>query len=74
MTQPNSDPKAAERTEQLPELITGKQAMDLLGIRHRLTFSRFVAKHPHVTCRIGGMHRPKYRRRELQSILRSTSS
>lgn len=54
----------------MPELITAKQAMEMLGIRHRLTFSRFVAKHPHVACRIGGMLRPKYRRRELQSLLR----
>lgn len=65
---------AAVRTDHLPELITGKQAMQMLGIRHRKTFARFVDANPSLACKITGLRRPKYRRAALESILRATTA
>jgi len=52
-----------------PELVSAKTAMSMLDIKHRATFARFVVANPSIQCRLGGLQRPKYRRRQIELLL-----
>lgn len=52
-----------------PELVSAKTAMSMLDIKHRATFARFVEANPTIQCRLGGLQRPKYRRRQIELLL-----
>ena len=52
-----------------PELVSAKTAMQMLDIRHRATFARFVDANPTIQCRLDGLQRPKYRRRQIELLL-----
>jgi len=54
----------------MPELIAAKVAQAMTGIRDKRTWRKFVNANPQIQCRLPGLHRPKYRRIELEKLLR----
>lgn len=54
---------------QLPELVTTKTAMHLLGVRDRSSWRKIADANPKLLWRIPGLTRPKVRRCELQKLL-----
>lgn len=62
------------RFDMLPELISAKTAREILGIRDKTTWTKLCGAAPQIVCKLPGLNRPKYRKGEIQKLLRTAAT